>query len=386
MVNSGVYPIKGYPQFYTWGHQRSIPDFLGEAPTGQPFAELWFGTHELGQSVTDAGMPLKDVVARTSGGRNGLPFLLKYIAPAKPLSLQVHPSQTHAERGFLAENAQGIALDAPERCFRDSNHKPELLYALKPWRALVGFAPAAQVIPFFHAVGGPLAQRLGNLLASFRIDEYMRYVLTDMETSELVDFISRCEKLSDHSDARVRQRADLAALLNRHFPRSAGVMVAMVMNDVTLQPGQAIFVPVGTIHAYVSGFGVEVMTCSDNVVRAGLTEKYIDIEELFSCSLFEASTPQILAPQVKQSSGATLWSFRPPVEEFQVDVAQLHGRELTIHARPHLLATCIGGQVRVEDIQLERGRTVFIEGANSTKVDGSGTLLFVTRRGEFLTD
>lgn len=383
MVNSGVYPIQGYPQFYSWGDRASIPEFLGDVPTGQPFAELWFGTHERGASVTDGGIPLKHLVSSCSDDE-GLPFLLKYIAPAKPLSLQVHPSQADATRGFDAENTRGIALDAPDRSFRDGNHKPELLYALTSWRALVGFAPISEVTPFFQALGdiggGPLVQ----FLEQRRLEDYLRYVLTETTDSMLARFSARCDELREHDDFRIRRRAELACLLNGYFPRSAGVLVAMVMNDVTLRPGNALFVPVGTIHAYVSGFGVEVMTCSDNVIRAGLTEKHIDINELIACTTFDSDRPELLTPQVKEASRVTLRSYRPAVEEFQVDVVDMDNGEWIMSPQPNLLATCIAGSARIGHIPLRRGQTVFVNCGNSTKVDGSGTLLFVTRRGNSL--
>lgn len=383
MVNSGVYPIQGYPQFYAWGDPGSIPEFLGDAPTGEPFAELWFGTHERGASVTHDGIALQDIVSANSHV-GGLPYLMKYIAPAKPLSLQVHPSQTDAERGFRAENAQGIALDAPDRCFRDRNHKPELLYALTPWRALVGFAPLDDVLPLFRAIGSVDGGRLLNDLETGHLEDYMGHVLTDTTTAVVERFLIRCDELCEHKDVTIRGRAQLAHLLHRHFPCSPGILVAMVMNEVTLNPGEALFVPVGTIHAYLSGFGVEVMTCSDNVIRAGLTQKHIDIQELLACTTFESSEPEIISPDVMRKRGTTVRSYRVAAEEFQVDVVDMDDSEWIICPQPDALATCLSGSVRIGDVQMTRGHTVFVNRRNSTKVGGSGTLLFVTHRGRSL--
>lgn len=377
-VNPRVHRVKGFPHYYAWGDPAAIPDFIGVPATGKPFAELWFGTHPLGPCTTDTGMALSDVLTSDNGHCDGLPFLVKYIAPAMPLSVQVHPSIQHAKRGFEAENKRGIALNAADRCFRDANHKPEMLYALTPWRALVGFAPREELVSFYQAVGDFHDESLLTYLESGHLERYVQHVLTRIDGQAVSRFIQRCKEVSNRFDDAIADRAQLACHVGNFFPDSAGVLIATAMNDVHLGPGQALFVPVGTIHAHLSGLGVEVMASSDNVIRAGLTHKHIDVDELLACATFSHTDPEILQPQVRTEAGMLYQSYVPPVDDFRVDVITVRGRCGCLATGSDTLLSCVAGTISLDGTDISCGETVFVSGGNILNVEGSGTLFSVT--------
>lgn len=258
-------------QHYAWGSETAIPALLGVEPDGQPWAELWIGDHpRLPSLVASTGEPLDA----------DLPFLLKVLAAAKPLSIQSHPSLEQAIAGFEAENLAGVALDAPERTYRDANHKPELICALTPFDALVGFRTPQAIIDEFSEIEvlAPMLDRLRGPRPLQTTVEWLLRMPAD-ETAALV--------------ADVVPQVELAALLDSFFPGGRGVLVALLLHRVTLEPGEAVFLGAGNLHAYLSGVGVEIMANSDNVVRGGLTPKHINVEELLRVVSFEAFEPEV---------------------------------------------------------------------------------------------
>ena len=167
--------LTGVIQPYAWGSLTVIPEFLGKAPTGKPQAELWFGAHPLAPSTVE-GEPLDKVVAHDPVGVVGpvsvetfgprLPFLLKVLAAAQPLSLQAHPSRQQAEAGFEREQAAGVPRDAPNRTYRDGWPKPELLCALMETEALCGFRRPHETYRLFEQLGAASALEIVEPLAN----------------------------------------------------------------------------------------------------------------------------------------------------------------------------------------------------------------------------
>ncbi|MDR1786934.1 MAG: class I mannose-6-phosphate isomerase [Treponema sp.] len=259
--------VKHYP----WGSESLLPALLARPnPDSTPWAELWMGTHAGGPSLVrgpdGTTVPLSEFRPRAGGPPVGeLPFLFKALAAARPLSIQAHPSLAQAREGFARENAKGIPLDSPARTYKDPNHKPELLCALTPFRALCGY----------------------------RAPE---------------------EPPSDEARALA---AELAAL----YPGDPGADAPLRLNLVTLAPGEAFFVPPGTLHAYLSGLGLEVMACSDNVLRGGLTEKHIDREELARIVNAAPYKPVILKPRAE--GPPPFYAYSSPAPEIHFSV--LHG-------------------------------------------------------------
>lgn len=296
-----IHPIKavdvalkltGTMQNYAWGHDSYIADLQGRDPSGDPEAELWFGAHPSAPSETSQG-PLDSVIARDPQAQLGydgtLPFLVKLLAAAKPLSLQAHPSLEQAGAGFERDNAAGIPLDAPHRNYKDANHKPELLIALTPFRAMAGFRPVAETIELLDAFDLPELAPLEDALARNDVEESERlaHALTlAMKCDATSSVEKRAGELAEREDF-IGEAARNLAVIAREYPGDSGLIAAMLLNHVSLNPGEAIFLGAGDLHAYLHGLGVEVMANSDNVLRGGLTEKHIDTDELFSVLRFE---------------------------------------------------------------------------------------------------
>jgi mannose-6-phosphate isomerase len=254
-----VRALTGAVKHYDWGDTEFIPRLLGLPVTGEPVAEVWYGTHPSGPAVfTDSGEELRTVTG-------DLPFMVKYLAAARPLSLQVHPSRKQAVSGFARENAAGIALDDPRRTYRDESDKPEILIALTPFFALCGFHDPEASAGWFRAMGW---NHLADALDSLGIEGYVEETLTGSSLT-----------VPDNLP-------EWAAELRRSYPNDPAVLVALLMHWVELAPGECLSLTAGTLHAYLSGNAVEVMNGSDNVVRAGFTTKHQDRDELLRITDF----------------------------------------------------------------------------------------------------
>ena len=320
--------LTGVIQPYAWGSRTAIPEFLGVAPTGEPQAELWFGAHPLAPSIVD-GEPLDKVVAHDPVGLVGqasvkafgprLPFLVKVIAAAQPLSLQAHPSREQAEAGYAQEEAAGVPRDAPHRTFRDGWPKPELLCALVETDALCGFREPGESYQLFEKLAVSEALELVAPLgdADLPAEERLRVVLSRLlrlgfdERAVIFDVARAVDSVAG-SDGWA-SFARTARELNAYYPGDPGVLAALLMNRITLQPGDALFMPPGNLHAYLSGGGVEIMANSDNVMRGGLTPKYIDIDELLAILDFTPGLRGLITPN-EESRG--VWRYPTPAPEF----------------------------------------------------------------------
>lgn len=244
-----VHRVHGVVQHYAWGDTEFLPRFLGTEPDGRPWAEWWLGTHPSAPSTLADGRPL---VAETGT----LPYLLKVLAAAEPLSLQTHPGPERARRGY----ERGV--------YPDPHPKPELLHALTPFTAFCGVRPVDTTVTL-------LRELELDALAARLVDHGVADVLAallhrQVSTEEITAACSR----SDRDEARW-----VCRLAARH-PGDPSAAATLLLNLVTLQPGQAIRLAAGNLHAYLCGAGIELMGPSDNVVRAGLTAKPVDVDEL----------------------------------------------------------------------------------------------------------
>lgn len=329
--------IENTPRAYAWGSRDALPELLGRAPTGEPQAELWLGAHPGDPAKVAKGAPeprtLIDLIERdpqrygVDGGQ--LPFLLKVLAIGMPLSLQVHPSREQARVGFEAEEAAGVPLDAFERNYGDPNHKPELLVALSEVSALAGFRPLSEAREDLRAfaelsVSGPgrdalnaaarlCSPSLGDELEARRA--YLTWALSGSEESAeasraLRDCIAQPGATPPGVDAH---RVAAVRLLGAAYPDDPGLLVSLLLHLVQLEPGEAIYLGARQLHAYLSGIGVEVMAASDNVLRAGLTKKHIDVPELLKIvDLGDLEDPRFEPRLIKP--GLTAWE--PDVPDF----------------------------------------------------------------------
>jgi mannose-6-phosphate isomerase len=309
-----------------WGQPGAISSVLGLAPVPGPIAEAWFGAHESAPSGIEGGGDLAAYISANPGetvGGGSLPYLLKVLAIASPLSLQVHPTEAQARVGFASEEEAQLAVGAPDRTFRDNRHKPELIVALTPMRLLVGMRGARELADDLRTLGAdalvPLVDGRESLLT------YVMAVLGGDADEALI------ERLADRPEGD--SALALAGRAARAFPGDPGALVALAMNPVLLQPGEGCYVPPRVIHSYQSGIGVEIMANSDNVVRGGLTPKAIDVVLLEE--ILDAIPQEPLRPRVTRDGAATVYAV--PVDEFALMRVE-GGRAITAAAPRIVLA------------------------------------------------
>jgi mannose-6-phosphate isomerase len=307
--------LKNPVRTYSWGSRTVIAELLGEeVPSAHPQAELWCGAHpgDPSQLVHDDGSrtSLLDAIAADPQGRLGaeraarwegrLPFLLKVLAADEPLSLQAHPSAEQAAAGFAQEDAAGIPRDAPDRNYRDPSHKPELVCALTEFHALVGFRDPAASVRLLTALDVSALAGHAELLAGQPDADGLRALFTTWITlpQSVLDVLvpalqEGCVRLAGRP-GEFAAVARTVLELSERYPGDAGVLAALLLERITLQPGEALHLPAGNLHAYLSGAAVEVMANSDNVLRGGLTPKHVDVPELLRVLDFTAPSPPVL--------------------------------------------------------------------------------------------
>jgi mannose-6-phosphate isomerase len=368
-------PLHNVPRDYAWGSRTAIAELLGRRPSGGPEAEYWMGTHPGSPSlvgVESAGdsAPLSDLTT--------LPFLLKVLAAAAPLSLQAHPTTAQARAGFDRENRLGIPLDAPNRNYRDAMHKPELIYALSDeFAALCGFRPVSATRTLLAQLGpDPLISNLIDRLADdSSLQPVFAWLLSHSPAVE--QLVARVvERASETPGAEFEMVGELAAA----YPGDPGIVIALLLNRVVLTPGQALYLRAGNIHAYLRGVGIELMASSDNVLRGGLTPKHVDVDELLSVVDFRAVAVPFLVPEEPEPG---LRIFRPDVPEFELAVIQPAAGSIPFAPAGEALLLCTEGGVTVvgavSRIELSRGESAYVsadEGA--LEFSGSGTVFAAT--------
>lgn len=379
---------------YAWGSTTAIPELLGVAPTGEPQAEMWMGAHPGAPSrltrTTGAAagreQSLTEVIAADPEGELGratvdkfgprLPFLLKLLAAGAPLSLQVHPDLDQARRGYADEESRGVPIDAPHRTYKDASHKPELICALTPFAGLCGFRRPDEAAATMAALGVDSLKPYADLLGAHPEEAALREVLTAILGADPAE---TAETVNEAATAAQRLGGALApyARIAHHFPGDPGVIAAMLLNYVELQPGEALFLGAGVPHAYLDGLGVEIMANSDNVLRCGLTPKHIDVPELLRVVRFEPTEPGVLRPEASPS-GEEL--YETPVDEFRLSRFDLSpGAEPVDLTRgtPQILL-CTAGAPKAGTIGLTPGASVFVPAGEQTEVSGTGTLFRAT--------
>jgi len=284
--------VAGAAQHYSWGDNTFIPQLLGITPTDTPWAELWFGTHPAAPSHIDS--PDGPLLHTVTGEMN---VLVKILACSSPLSLQTHPTKQQAERGFTKETAAAISLDDPRRVYVDTADKPEMLIALTTFEALCGFADIDTSIEKLRAMSW---HEEADVLDMNGIDGYLLWAFDQRSSPDMT------------SAPQWLQR--IGAL----YPTDQCLRVAPLLHHVTLNPGQALCLPAGNLHAYLNGAGLEVMTSSNNVVRAGFTTKHVDVAELLR--IIDSST--LSNPVVAPTVDAEWIHYASPTDAFTVSLCQ----------------------------------------------------------------
>ncbi|NML53254.1 mannose-6-phosphate isomerase, class I [Streptomyces sp. R302] len=370
---------------YAWGSTTAIPELLGTAPTGEPQAEMWMGAHPGAPSLTPRG-PLNELIdadpvrelgapaAEKFGPR--LPFLLKLLAAGAPLSLQVHPDLEQARAGYAAEEAAGIPLDAPHRMYKDANHKPEMICALTPFEGFCGFRAPAEAADTLAALGVDSLKPYVDLLHAHPEEDALREVLTALLTADPAETAHTVAEAAAAAD-RLGGAFASYAVLAHHFPGDPGVIAAMLLHHVTLQPGEALYLGAGVPHAYLSGLGVEIMANSDNVLRCGLTPKHVDVPELLRVVRFEPADPGVLRPEASPSGEEV---YDTPIDEFRLSrLVRAEGAaptDLTAATPQILLATA--GHPKAGEITLSPGESVFVPAGEPVELTAAGTVFRAT--------
>ena len=370
---------------YAWGSATAIPRLLGAEPTGEPQAEMWMGAHPGAPSRTRRGT-LVEVVEADPEGELGaptvakfgprLPFLLKILAAGAPLSLQVHPNLEQAKDGYADEERRNIPVDAPHRNYKDANHKPELICALTEFDGLCGFRDPAEAADLLDGLGVDTLKPYVDLLHARPEDAALREVLTAILTAD-PDEMARTVTAATSACTRLGGTYAPYADIAHHYPGDPGVIAAMLLNHVRLQPGEALFLGAGIPHAYLNGLGVEIMANSDNVLRCGLTPKHVDVPELLRVVRFEPSDPGVLRPEAARDDEEV---YETPIDEFRLSRYVLPegaaAHDLT-RATPQILL-CAAGSVRTGEYELAAGQSVFVPAGEKAEVSGAGTLFRAT--------
>ncbi|MHA6522802.1 mannose-6-phosphate isomerase, class I [Tessaracoccus sp. G1721] len=368
-------PIVNEPRDYAWGLRDGISELFGWVRSGRPEAELWLGAHPASPSRAAVPAPWSDLAEWQNQAGRQLPFLLKVLAADSPLSLQAHPTAGQAREGFLREEACRVPLDSPSRNYKDPNAKPEMIVALKDgFRALCGFRSleesVADIAALAEAAVDPAALRtwLSLLTGGDGLRRSVSWLLGGgQEVSRLV------AQLPAAAEGLPPSARGLVELLTRRYPGDAGVAVALLLNQVELASGEALWLPAGNIHAYLSGVGVELMGPSDNVLRGGLTPKHVDVPELLRVLDFRAGPVPMLVPEhVAEHARA----YVPPVWDPAAFVLHEVTGEAAVATGSASIVMgvdgCFRAHVAGEDAVLGPGDALFVSGPAALDLSGCG--------------
>jgi mannose-6-phosphate isomerase len=379
--------LENVVQPYAWGSRTAIAELRGlPSPSATPEAELWMGAHPGGPSVSVrrsgpgpidrrplgariAANPAEELGPRTRGAfGDELPFLLKVLAAAQPLSLQAHPSLDQARAGFAAEETLGVPRSAPHRNYKDQNHKPELLCALTPFDALCGFRALDETQALLAELGAldDLAERLrGGLREAFA---WLMTLDREVTRAKVDATLTACARITSGPFARERA---WALRIGHAYPGDVGVIGALLLNLVRLEPGEAIYLPAGNLHAYLEGVGVEIMAASDNVLRGGLTPKHVDVPELLRVLEFQAGPVAKVLP----ARDGAFESWPTPAREFALGRVTLDGGTWGQPVDAPQIAIVTDGALTLRDAtgatELAKGASAWIP-ASASSVEWSG--------------
>jgi mannose-6-phosphate isomerase len=388
--------LKNVVQEYAWGSRTAIPDLMGQAsPADEPQAELWMGAHLKAPSMmqTDAGWdslanmieanPV-DILGRAVVDRFGpnLPYLFKVLAAEEPLSIQAHPNAAEAEEGFKRENRLGIPLDAPNRNYKDGNHKPECICALIEFWGLCGFRKIADMVSLLKKISPNTLYEEIMLLEQTPDENGMREFFKAIMT---LDGQKRADVLAEavnHAEIYKNESPefDWTLKLSKAYPSDMGMIFPAILNLVCLQPGEALFLPAGELHAYLQGVGIELMANSDNVLRGGLTPKHIDVPELMRVLNFKEKKLAILkpAPLIEHE-----YSYQTPAAEFILSTIRLGKGDVytSPNERGAEILLCTSGDLTIaadkssEPLNISKGISLLVPASISVyRIEGEGVI------------
>ena len=361
---STVYNVEAGQRHYQWGSYLLYGLFGIPIKDDKPLAELWLGGHPSLPSkvqLDDSSWQTLDKFLE----QKPLNFLFKVLSASQPLSLQVHPNNIQAKEGFERENAQHIPLDAPHRNYKDAYAKPEMVMALSPFKIIVGFRPLEDITNNLNLIQ---SDALKLILQSEAFNhQALLLSLLQLAQEDKQQIIMQALSIGiGHKDPMWQQLVELA----HYYPSDIGILAPLYMNCLTLEPGEAMYLPAGTIHAYTKGTCIELMGCSDNVLRAGLTQKYIDTAELMTCTQFTSFIPEKSVPMLVDPEQI----LQPTETDFGLALCKVteHEQSLTVTSRSILLVA--KGCVQFNETVLLAGQSLFIE-SGTYQVSGDGLLV-----------
>ena len=351
-----IFSLKNQIQNYAWGSREILGRMRGvPVPTEQPEAEVWVGAHPAAPSratVDGAESPLNELIVenpsrflRPDRTSDWFPFLFKILAIDAPLSIQVHPTPEQAIAGFEDEQARGLAIDAPYRNYKDRYSKPETVIALSPMRVLTGVRPVEQLKTLAAAFGAAWLAERAELSPKQLLTEIIR-LPEETASAAVQHLVDAAPGLLGASNDVVADAVELVRIVDGKYPGDRGLLVAFVMNLVHLAPGESAFTPDGQVHAYVSGTAIELMNPSDNVMRAGLTAKHIDTEELIKVLGKKQDAPVIQRPNPEDGPLGTyaMWDERMSVTRVRVE----EGKPLSYTFKGISAALSVAGKVTIQ--------------------------------------
>jgi len=361
--------LTNVPRDYAWGSPSLLAELEGRVPSGAPEAEVWFGDHPGDPADLDGGGTLDEVTGGT------LPYLLKLLAAARPLSIQVHPTKEQARAGWARESA--LPLDDPRRNYRDDNHKPELLVALSErFESLSGLRPVADTLRLLDALDDvpgvrSLRERLTG--AADPLGDAIGWLLGGEAQAAVDEVIAAVRRAADGPAGQEHPSLRAVVELGERYPADPGVLGALLLNRLVLAPGEGVYLGAGNLHAYLHGVGVEVMANSDNVLRGGLTPKRIDVPELLS--ILDTTPGEV--PVLRPEGDEAVTTYSVPVPDFALRRVRLDGEPIAVEVDGPTMVLATGGAVRVAtesgaDIALRVGAVAFAD-AEERRLTLSGT-------------
>lgn len=395
--------LKNSIQKYAWGSKTAIPEILGVSPDGDPQAELWMGTHPKAPSAVNqdgAWILLPELIDRTPVAILGkavsdkysgkLPFLFKVLAAEKPLSIQAHPDRILAREGFLRETSAGIEPDAPNRSYKDDNHKPECICALTPFWAMNGFRKIPSMLFYLNKIcPDTLSEALTELKENQNSKGLKRFFQKLLQRSAddvfltITEAVGRAEALQE-SDPVYRW----IIRLYEKYPQDIGVLSPAILNLVCLEAGEAMYLSAGCLHGYLEGVGMELMANSDNVLRGGLTSKHIDVPELIKVLRFEETELDILKP-LQETPGVK--RYHTAAEEFMLSEISV-GDGVFFESKTERsveIMFCVKGTARIVEISsnyrmdISKGMSLIIPASvDRYRVEGSAVLYRASVAGQ----
>ncbi len=342
--------VRGSVQHYQWGGYHYIPNLLGQQePAEKPCAEYWLGTHTNAPSsvVTDPATTESLETFLQQRQAPAIQFLLKILDVREMLSIQCHPSKEQAQSGFARENQQGIPLTASHRNYKDPQPKPELMVALSDFWLLHGIKSTQDIESTLRQY--PALIPVADHLTRYGLAETLRFVLTpSTKLDEIVELLTKADVTRTPSTDKSDIMYWVQRWTNLNPNMSQGLLTLFFLNVVHLKPGEAIYQPPGLLHAYLEGQNVELMGNSDNVMRAGLTPKHIDVDELLSIGHLQDSPTNdfIITPRITATGFET---FPTPFHDFELSGLSGTDGSITWRVEHTTLLLCLEGEASFSD-------------------------------------